>query len=706
MGRSAADGVYARDLAGELRVLKAASGLGLVQLAALTSFSKSALERYFNGKVLPPQQAVEAISRVCGGDTARLVALWELAYKPPRAAAADSPAGRQQRPAQLPHDVAGFTGREAELARLLALLPGGGRAVVISAIGGAAGIGKTALAVHFAHQVADRFPGGQLYINLRGFDPDHAPLLPSQALAQFLRALGLAPQHLPTEPGEQAALFRSQLADRRMLIVLDNAANIEQVRALLPGAPGCLVLVTSRNRLGGLVARHGAHHIALDALTPAEAIDLLAVTVGAERVAAERGAAAEVARLCGYLPLALRIAAEHITTRPHLTLADLIDDLANEDRRLDVLTTGDETTAIRMAFSWSYQALPADAAQAFRLLGLHDGPDITTSAAAALTGITAQRVRRLLDVLTTAHLIEQTGRDHYHLHDLLHIYAAERANAEETKQSRAEARHRILAWHLHTPNVARIYDFFLGGKNNYAADRAAAAQFIKLIPEAQQAARTNRDFMARAVRFSASEGIRQFVDIGTGLPTQGNVHEIAHTIDPQARVAYIDNDPIVVTHARALLEGEGTTAVINSDLRRPQDILASPRLRELIDLDQPIALLLVAVLHYFPDTDHPEQLVRELARPLAPGSLLVISHGSNHGMPPDTAAQARQVYERANLPLYSRSPDQLASFFTGFDLVEPGIVWASQWHPDPQSTTTAPLEGRYLSALGRKPTTN
>ncbi|MFB4262574.1 helix-turn-helix domain-containing protein [Nonomuraea sp. GTA35] len=263
MSPAAVYGVHARKLAAELRLLKAASGLGLVQMAARTHCSKSSLERYFNGKLLPSRQTVEAIGKACSGDTARLVALWELAVANPPA---------WQPPAQLPHDLAGFTGRSPELARLTALVPNAGDALVIAAIDGAAGVGKSTLAVHFAHRVADRFPDGQLHIDLRGHDTKHMPLPPAEALTRFLRALAPDLRHVPAGVGERAALFRSLTGDRRMLILLDNAATTDQVRALLPGNAGCLVLAISRHRLNGLdglVAGDSAHRITLSPLTPA-----------------------------------------------------------------------------------------------------------------------------------------------------------------------------------------------------------------------------------------------------------------------------------------------------------------------------------------------------------------------------------------------------------------------------------------------------
>ena len=234
--------------------------------------------------------------------------------------------GRRLVPAQLPHDVLGFTGREPELAGLASLSAGqGSAAVVITAIDGVAGIGKTALAVHFAHRAAAAFPDGQLFVNLRGFDPDHPPLASGDVLARFVRALRADPSQLPAEPDELAAMYRSQLSGRRVLVVLDNAASAGQVRPLLPGSASCLAIVTSRNRLSGLVALDGAQRLTLDMLPAGEAVALIARIAGDERVAADPAATRRLARLCGWLPLALRITADRAAVHPHLSMADLVD---------------------------------------------------------------------------------------------------------------------------------------------------------------------------------------------------------------------------------------------------------------------------------------------------------------------------------------------------------------------------------------------
>ena len=360
----------------------------------------------------------------------------------------------QSIPAQLPHDAAGFTGRELELAALGSFAAGeASTAVVISAIDGVAGIGKTALAVRFGHRVAAAFPDGQLYVNLRGFDPDQPPLTSRDILPRFLRALGADPSQIPMDVDELASAYRSLLSGRRVLVVLDNAATAEQVRPLLPGTARCLALVTSRNRLSGLVARDGAHRLTLDVLPPAEAIALLARIIGSDRVAAEPAAAETLARLCSWLPLALRITADRAAAHRHLKLTDLVDELTAEHDRLDVLSADEEATQIRAVFSWSYRALPPGPAQAFRLLSLHAGQDIGAPAAAALIDATITKTRRLLATLTGGHLLEETSRNRYRFHDLVRVYAAECARVSEPESQRTAAIRRLLTWYLHTADA-------------------------------------------------------------------------------------------------------------------------------------------------------------------------------------------------------------------------------------------------------------
>jgi tetratricopeptide (TPR) repeat protein len=353
-------------------------------------------------------------------------------------------------PAQLPPDAALFTGRAAELALLDDIASNSaeaGSALVISAVAGMAGVGKTTLVVHWAHRVRDRFPDGQLYANLRGYDarPKQSP---DQVTEMFLRALGVAADQIPDGLDARTALFRTLLAGRRMLIVLDNADSAEQVRPLLPGSPGSVVVITSRSQLSGLVVRDGARRVTLDMLTPGEALALLRAIIGDARVDAEPEAAAEYARRCAYLPLALRIAADHAAARPAATLAQLAAALSAGRGRLATLATpDDQATAVREVFWWSYRALPAPAARAFRLLGLHAGPDISTPAAAALTGTTITEARSLLESLASVHLLERGTDDRYYLHDLIRDYAAERTAADDQNHERQQAIRRLLTWY-------------------------------------------------------------------------------------------------------------------------------------------------------------------------------------------------------------------------------------------------------------------
>ena len=363
------------------------------------------------------------------------------------------------RPRQLPAAVPGFTGRAAHLERLDALLPrersgqGQGTAVVISAIDGTAGVGKTALAVHWAHRVADRFPDGQLYINLRGFDPA-GPVPPDEAVRGFLDALHVPAQRMPVGLDAQAALYRSLLAGRRMLVVLDNALDADQVRPLLPGSAGCLVIVTSRNQLAGLVAAEGAHPVPLDLLDPADAAHLLARRLGEERVATEPEALAAIVKACAGLPLALVIVAARAATRPSLSLGVLAEELRRARGGLDAFSGADPATDVRAVFSWSYRALSEPAGRLFRLLGLHPGTDLAMPAAASLAGVPAAQVRPLLVELLRARLLAEHTPGRYVFHDLLRAYAAELAAKTDPEAERHAALQRLFDHYLHTGYAA------------------------------------------------------------------------------------------------------------------------------------------------------------------------------------------------------------------------------------------------------------
>jgi tetratricopeptide (TPR) repeat protein len=356
-------------------------------------------------------------------------------------------------PRQLPADVSGFTGRAAGLRILDGARAGTGpTAPALAVITGTAGVGKTALAVHWAHRIADRFPDGQLFVNLRGYDPGPAAD-PADVLALFLRSLGVSPDRVPAGLDERAALYRTMLAGRRMLVLLDNAAGAGQVRPLLPAGPDCLVLVTGRGGLGGLVAGQGATRLRLDVLSADEAAVLLHRLLG-ERTTAEPRAAADIAALCGFLPVALRVAAANLADSPHQTLAGYAESLRSGDRLRLLAVDGDDEAAIRATFDLSYQRLDDAARRLFRLLGLHPGPEIDPRAAAALAGLPVADSRRLLGVLANTQLMQETGPDRFGFHDLLRAYAADRAAAEDPAVQRQAAVTRLLDWYRYAANVA------------------------------------------------------------------------------------------------------------------------------------------------------------------------------------------------------------------------------------------------------------
>jgi len=376
----------------------------------------------------------------------------------PPAPPAGSPAGtlpsRAAIPAQLPPDQPGFAGRDTDLARLDAVVAddaggtGGGTARMV-VITGTAGVGKTTLAVHWAHRIRDRFPGGQLYANLQGFDQDR--LVDSGAvLREFLLALGVPPQFVPDRLAAQTALYRSLLAGRRMLVVLDNARDSNHARPLLPGAAGCLTVITSRNDLTSLIAVEGARPLSLDVMTDADAYDVLTRRLGAERVTAEPDATADIIAACARLPLALAIVGARAAVRPRFPLAAVAGQLRIADSVLDPFSGEDRLTDVRAVFSWSYRQLGDAAARLFRLLGLHPGPDITDAAAASLSGTSREKTRRSLVELARVHLVVERLPGRFQFHDLLRAYAVELVYSEDTELDRQAAARRVLDHYLHT----------------------------------------------------------------------------------------------------------------------------------------------------------------------------------------------------------------------------------------------------------------
>ncbi|MEV0388970.1 BTAD domain-containing putative transcriptional regulator [Nonomuraea sp. NPDC050643] len=352
-------------------------------------------------------------------------------------------------PRQLPADIAHFTGRLAELAALEQVLPGSeGQAQRPIIISGSGGVGKTALAVHWAHMVQDRFPDGQLYLDLRGFGPG-APVEPAAALEMLLRALDVAPERVSVELDARSALLRTMLAARRMLVLLDNARDEAQVRPLLPGGPSP-VLITSRNQLRGLAAREGAFRVTLDVFSPHESHSLLLSLVDEDRLLAAPQAEAELGELCARLPLALSIAAANLDANPHLSLTDYVSEL-REGNRLAALETGnDQAAAVHATFDLSYTALPEPQRRLFRLLGLLPGADFTAAATAALAGCSTAEAKQGLDRLAAYHLIRAHGPGRYTFHDLLRLYAAGHAHSEETPGELLEVSGRLHDWYLHS----------------------------------------------------------------------------------------------------------------------------------------------------------------------------------------------------------------------------------------------------------------
>ena len=355
-------------------------------------------------------------------------------------------------PAQLPARSATFTGRSGELAQLDAFAAPG--RPVVAAIAGTAGMGKTALAVHWGHLAAQRFPDGQLYVNMRGFAPGGSVLTPAEAVRGFLDALGVPPERIPSNVDMQYGLYRSLLSGKRILVVLDNARTAEQVRPLLPGSAGCMAVVTSRYRLTGLVALDGALPLDLEMLPEVDARQILALRLGEARVGAESAAVEQIMRLCAGLPLALVIIAARAAVHPKLPLAHIVSELRDARHSLDIFAQDDPTADLRSVFDWSYQNLSRPAARLFRLLGLHCGPDISVAAAASLAGVEVRDVRRLLAELTEANVITEFTAGRYGQHDLLRAYAAEQASGYEAPDEQAAALRRVFDHYLHSGAAA------------------------------------------------------------------------------------------------------------------------------------------------------------------------------------------------------------------------------------------------------------
>jgi len=452
-----------------LRQQRIAAGLTQEDLAERSGVSVRAIADLERGRTKKPYpSSVRALVRALGLPEAAgtdLVTRYRAGDVTGASADPDEgaeAAGGVTVPRQLPTRVPHFAGRAGELAQLDSVLDAaasdqavGAAGVVISAIGGTAGVGKTALALHWAHQVAHRFPDGQLYANLRGFDTGNGkPADPADVLRGFLDALGVHPERLPADAEGLAGLYRSVLAERRMLVLLDNAADVAQVRPLLPASPQCLVIVTSRRELAALAAAEGARLLQLDVLSEQEANELLVARLGKERAAGEPWAVTELATLCARLPLALSVVVARAAAAPKLPLSSLAAELTELGKRLDGLDAGDPAANVRTVLSLSYRYLPETAARMFRLLGLHPGPDISAAAAASLAGVPVAQARVALRDLTRASLLMEVVPGRFAFHDLLRAYAAEQAEQGTSPEESANTRRRMLDHYLHTAHQA------------------------------------------------------------------------------------------------------------------------------------------------------------------------------------------------------------------------------------------------------------
>lgn len=402
----------------------------------------------------PGEELTRLHQSILAGEPPLETTLTELLSSPPVFLSAGS--STRAVPRQLPADITRFTGREKSLRRLDRLLSAdqnGASAVVITAITGTPGIGKTALATRWGHHAADRFPDGQLYVNLHGYSQGQ-PVTSTQALHQLLRGLGVTTDEIPHEADERASMYRSLLADRQMLVVLDNAARPEQIRPLLPGSSLCKVVITSRDSLRGLSATHDIDTLVLGLLSPDEARALLIAVLGEDRIRDEADAVLELAHLCGYLPLALRLAAAHLSSQPTLPVANFVAKLLRENRLTALDIEEDPYIGVRVAFETSYRGLPESAQRTFRLLGIHPGPDIGLDEVIALTDSSVGDVNTALNTLIGAHFIQYGTGGRFVVHDLVSLFARERGESEDSEITRHGALVRLFDWYLHTARAA------------------------------------------------------------------------------------------------------------------------------------------------------------------------------------------------------------------------------------------------------------
>nr|MDT0662837.1 tetratricopeptide repeat protein [Micromonospora sp. DSM 115978] len=539
------------------------------ELAARTGWSIGTLAGYFGGRVLPPTDRFDLLVGLLGATPAergRLATARDRAHESRRRPkhTLDTPV-----PRQLPVACVPFAGRTRQLAELDGLIRsrgGRGRSApggAVAVLSGSAGVGKTSLAVHWAHRVTDRFPDGQLFVSLRGFDPNRPPVGPAEVVRDLLDALGVTARAVPPSDTAQIGLYRSLVAGRRMLIVLDDARDVDQVRPLLPGAPGCLTLVTSRDQLTGLVAMEGAHHIVLDVLPVDEARDLLARRLGDQRVGAEPDPVDELIQRCARLPLALAVVAARASARPGFPLATLAEELRHAQDSLDPFTGEAGSADPRAAFAGSYRRLRPPAAELFRLVGGHPGPDLTAEAAASLAGAGPATVRPALAELARAHLLVEHQPGRYAMHDLLRIFAGEQARRFDGAATRRAAVRRGLDHYLRTAYAAAVLLYPAGDP----------IELVPATPDVTPERLTDRDqarcwlesehrVLVGAVDQAAGHGFARHAwqlawTLATYLDWRGHWSDLAAVQGVALAAATRDGDEIGQIHARRLLARAG-----------------------------------------------------------------------------------------------------------------------------------------------------
>jgi DNA-binding SARP family transcriptional activator/tetratricopeptide (TPR) repeat protein len=530
------------------------AGRGAEALAAYRQFR----DRLVAGSGLEPGAALQTLHRAILRGHSTTVRPGPDAAGRGQPATAAAPAV----PAQLPLDVRGFTGRVTELARLdaVALHCGPDAPATVVTISGTAGVGKTALAVHWAHLRADRFPDGQLYLNLRGFDPSGPPLGPAEATRALLEALGVTPQRISGDLDDHVELYQRLLTGKRMLIVLDNARDTTQVQALLPPPAGCLALITGRARLPDLDGEAVTRHLNVDLPPAADARDLLARRLGRDGIDGESQAADAIIVACARLPLALAIAAAR-ARQTGFPLAVIAAELRDAGRRLDVLDAGDAASHVRAVFSWSYTALTPPAARLFRLLGLHPGPDVSTAAAASLVGLPPTGADRLLTELVRANLLTEHTPHRYVFHDLLHAYATDLVHNQEPGHTRNTATTRLLDHYVHTAHTAARLLQPLRDPMELPLGQPASGVVVERLTDDRQAMRwlgIERRALLAALRHAADA----LFDVHTWqlawsldsfLTRQGYRHALAATWQTALRAACRLGDPSVQAYAHRAL---------------------------------------------------------------------------------------------------------------------------------------------------------